>query len=213
MRRTHWRQCWLPYTLAVVLALPPNAGAQAPAAAPDSPPQPATIHSLKVRVLAGSQEMNDLEGKVMAPLVVQVLDQNDLPVEGADVIFRFPLTGASATFPNQKSTQRFRTNADGQAAATGWTANGQVGAFQVQVTASRGNELGTAVISMTNVTRITEQRKARQKGWWSSRRAKIILIAGAAAVITTVVVLATRSSGGPKVITATPGSPTIGAPQ
>jgi hypothetical protein len=166
---------------------------------------------LKVTALAGNQEMNDLEGGVMAPLVVQVLDQNDLPVEGADVVFRFPLAGPSASFPDQKNAQTFRTNVDGQAAATGWTANRQVGTFEIQVTASRGNELGSTVISMTNVTRITEQRKTRQKGWWSSRKAKIILIAGAAAVIT-VIVLATRSSG-PRVITATPGSPTIGAPQ
>ena len=36
-------------------------------------------------------EVNDIQRKVMAPLVIEVLDQNDRPVEGAEVVFRFPL--------------------------------------------------------------------------------------------------------------------------
>ena len=76
-------------------------------------------------------------------------------------MFRFPLDGPSATFADQKNAQTFRTNADGQAAAIGWTANGKVGTFQVQVTASRGNELGSATISMTNVTRIIGAAKGQ----------------------------------------------------
>lgn len=213
-------QRWLPVTLAVLLALPPGAGAQAPAPPQITPSQstpvaqPATVRSLKVVPLAVNQEMNDLERKVMAPLVVQVLDQNDQPVDGADVVFRFPLAGPSASFPDQKSAQTFRTNADGQAAAIGWMANGTVGTFQVQVTASRGNEQGSATISMTNVTRITDQGKIREKRWWSSRWGKIAIIAGAAGVAAAII-LATRGSGSsaPRVITAVPGSPTIGAPQ
>lgn len=206
-RRTHR---WLPQTLAVLLALPPGLSAQAPVA-----PQPATIKSLKVVALAGSQEMNDLERKVMAPLVVQVLDQNDQPVEGADVIFRFPLTGPSASFSDQKNAETFRTNADGQAAAVGWMANQEVGTFKLQVTASRGNELGSTTISMTNVTRITEADKTRRKKWWTTRWGKIAIVAGAAGVALAVI-LATRSgSSSPKVVvvTGTPGSPTVGGPQ
>ncbi len=158
--------------------------------------------------------MNDLEGKVMSPLVVQVADQSDQPIEGVDVVFRFPLEGPTATFPENKNVQTFRTNADGQAAAIGWMANGKVGTFQVQVTASRGNEQGSATITMTNVTRITEEGKAHNKRWWSSRWGKIAIVAAAAGV-TAAIVLATRGSGSssPKVVTATPGSPTIGGPQ
>ena len=206
---------WLPYTLAVVLALPPNADAQAPPPAPQAAPttQPATIRSLKVRALAGEQAMNDLEGKVMAPLVVQVSDQSDQPLEGVDVVFRFPLEGPSASFADRKNVQTSRTNADGQAAAVGWMANGKVGTFQVQVTASHGNEQGSATISMTNVTRITDEIKTHQKKWWSTRWGKVAIVAGAAG-ITAAIVLATRGgSSGPKVVTATPGSPTIGGPQ
>jgi hypothetical protein len=205
---------WLPCTLAVLLAIPPGMGAQAPSR-PVAPP--ATVRSLKVIALAGSQELNDLERKVMAPLVVQVLDRNDQPVEGADVIFRFPLEGATASFPEHKNAQTVRTNADGQAAAIGWTANEKVGTFQVYVTASRGNEQGSVAISMTNVTRVADDGKGKRKHWWSSRWGKVALIAGAAGVAVAVV-LATRGSSSksaaiPTVITATPGSPTIGGAQ
>jgi hypothetical protein len=199
---------WLPQILAVLLALPPGLCAQAPAA-----PQAATISSLKVVALAGNQEMNDLEHKVMAPVVVQVLDQNDHPVEGADVVFRFPLTGPSASFPEQKNAETFRTNADGQAAAIGWMANGQVGTFKVQVTASRGIEQGSTIISMTNVTRVTEADRSRQKKWWSTRWGKIAIVAGAAGVAVAVILATRGGSSSPKVITATPGPPTIGGPQ
>jgi hypothetical protein len=199
-----WTHRWLPLVLALLLALPSGAAAQAPAN------QPATVRTLKVLPLAGNQELNDLQNKVMAPLVVQVLDQNDRPVEGADVIFRFPLNGPSASFSDQKTAQTFRTNADGQAAATGWAANGKVGTFQVQVTASRGSEQGSTTISMTNVTRITGAQKRTQRKGWFSRWGKFAVAAGAAGVVVAIV-LATR--GGSRVITATPGSPSIGAPQ
>jgi hypothetical protein len=205
---------WLPYVLAGLLVLPPSVSAQAPASPPAPVPQAATVQSLKVVSLSGNQGMNDLERKIMVPLVVQVVDQSDLPVDGANVIFRFPLDGPGASFANQKNAQTFRTNADGQAAATGWTANGKVGTFQVQVTASRGNELGSVTISMTNVTRIVGTAQTHEKHWWSSKWAKIGIAAGAAGVIVAII-LATRGSGSksPTVITATPGSPTIEAPQ
>jgi hypothetical protein len=205
---------WLPYVLTGLLVLPPSVYGQNPASTPQGGAvvQPATVQSLKIIVLSGNQGMNDLERKVMVPMVVQVVDQSDQPVDGAEVVFRFPLDGPSASFVGQKSSQTFRTNADGQAAATGWMANGTVGTFRVQVTASRGNELGSATISVTNVTRIVGVAKAHGKHWWSSKWAKIGIAAGAAGIIVAII-LVTRGSSGPTVVTATPGSPTIGAPQ
>src|ERR1700690_1774219 len=123
---------WLPAFLALLLALPPQAAgqSQAPAA---TVPSPVAIQSLKIIPLAGNEEMNDLQRRIMAPLVVQVLDQDSRPVEGADVTFRFPVMGPSAMFADQKNAATVRTNADGQASAVGWSANGMVGRFQLQV--------------------------------------------------------------------------------
>src|SRR5271163_4661674 len=100
-RSRRLRRRWLPQALAVLLvvaqiqaaeqaAAPPQAPAPQAATPPATPPQtPAQLpveQSLKVRVLAGNGEMNDLETHVMAPLVVQVVDQNERPMDGADVV-------------------------------------------------------------------------------------------------------------------------------
>jgi len=194
---------WLSPVLAVLLVLPNTAAAQTPSA---------TVQSYRIIPLAGNGEMNDLQRKVMAPIVVQVLDQNSRPVEGASVTFRFPVSGPGAAFPDGKTSQTVSTNADGQAALVGWAANNMVGRFEVQVTATRGNEFGSGVISMSNVTSITEATRKEHKGWWSKKRNKIIVIGAAAAVAATVAILLTRGSSS-TTLTAVPGFPTIGGAQ
>jgi hypothetical protein len=175
------------------------------------------VQSLKVTALAGNHEMNDLERGLVAPLVIQVLDQNDRPVEGAEVVFRFPLNGPGATFRGGNTSQTVRTNGQGQAAAVNWTANNQVGAFSVHVNAAYGNQLGETTVSMSNVTRIVEDTSKKKKltSWYASKWVKIALIAGGAATVAGVI-LATRSGGSSSsstpTITITPGSPTVGGP-
>src|SRR5438105_3858112 len=87
--------------LAVLLAYSSTMSAQAPPAQPAKPAP--TVQSLRVIPLAGNGEVNDLDGKVMAPLVVNVLDINGRPVEGAEVVFRFPISGPSATLPDNST--------------------------------------------------------------------------------------------------------------
>ena len=109
------RRRWLPQSLAVLLgvmqvqaadqvAVPQAPAAPATQAPPVLAPQLPIQQSLKILVLAGSGESNDLERHVMAPLVVQVLDQNERAVEGAQVVFRFPINGPSAAFTDGKSS-------------------------------------------------------------------------------------------------------------
>lgn len=204
-----------------------QAAAPAPAPQASTPPQSnptpgqplaplPTEQSLKIRVLAGQDEMNDLERRVMAPLVVQVVDQNERPVEGAEVVFRFPINGAGAAFPGGKSSATVRSNGGGQAAALNWMANGQTGTFQVHVNASYGNQVGETTISMTNVTRIVagEGKKSKKASLWSHGWFKLAVIGGAAAIVAGVV-LATRggsSKSSGSTVTISPGSPTVGGP-
>jgi hypothetical protein len=233
-------RCWLPQVLAAILIVTPvYADEQAPAA-PQNPPaasQPApvppqtpanapakpmaplpVIKNLKLLVLAGNGEMNDLERRVMASLVVQVLDQNDRPVEGAEVVFRFPLNGPGAAFTGGKTSQTVRTTGTGEAAAVNWMANGEVGAFEVHVTATYGNEVGETIVKMSNVTRIVESARkgAKQAHWYSPTWVKIAVIGGVAGAVAGIF-LATRggshsSTSGTVPITVTPGSPTVGHP-
>jgi hypothetical protein len=210
------RQRWLSPFVAIVLAWPTGAVGQQPSTPPLKPMAPLpTVKSLKVTALAGDGEMNDMERRVMAPLVVQVIDQNDRPVEGADVVFRFPLNGPGAVFADQKTSKTAKTNAQGQAAATGWVANGELGKFQVHVTAMYGNQIGEATVSMTNVAHIARDGRtyaSKHAHWYSSKWAKIGIIAGGAAAVAGIV-LATRGSGSSThTIGISPGSPTVGAP-
>lgn len=210
------------------------AAPQAPAPAPQAPTPPTTPNptpaqplgqlpveqSLKIRVLAGTGEMNDMERKVMAPLVVQVVDPNERAMEGAEVVFRFPLNGPSATFSGGKTSATVRTNGGGQAAAVNWIANGQAGTFQVHVNATYGNQVGETTVSMTNVTRIeantkTSATSSKSEGLWSHKWFKYGVIGGAAAVaIGLGVYFGTRggSKGGGSTVTISPGSPGVGAP-
>lgn len=205
---------WLPRILSVVLvaaqiqavaqvAAPPPSAAQAPAPAAAPQPIPASQlpveQSLKIQVLAGNDEMNDLQRRVMAPLVVQVEDQNDRPMDGAEVVFRFPINGPSAAFAGGKPAATVRTNARGQAVATNWMANGQVGTFEIHVNASYGNQVGEATLHMTNVTRIEENAKiAKHESLWSHRWFKVAVIGGAAVAVGLGVYLGTRGGGGGK---------------
>jgi hypothetical protein len=219
------RRRWLPQALSVVLvaaqlpaaqqaAAPPQAApaqsspAQAapqvatpPAAAPAAgQPIPASQlpveQNLKILVLAGNNEMNDLQRNVMAPLVVQVLDQDDRPMDGAQVVFRFPITGPGAAFAGNKAAATVRTNSGGQAAATNWMANGQVGTFDVHVTASYGNQIGETTLKMSNVTRIEEVKKpSKGKSLWSHTWFKVAVIGGAALAVGLGVYFGTRGGG------------------
>jgi hypothetical protein len=240
--RRRLRRRWLPQALAVLLvvtqiqaaeqaAVPPQTPAApqagtppiAPNAAPAQPlppaqpvPQLPVEQSLKIVALAGNGENNDLERRVMAPLVVQVVDRDQRPVAGAEVIFRFPINGPSAAFPGGKTSVTVRTRGDGQAAATNWMANG-VGTFPVHINASYGNQVGETTISMTNVTRVVEVAKKSKTGsLWSHGWFKVAVIGGAAVAIGLGVYFGTRGggkSGNGSTVTITPGSPTVGAPQ
>ena len=228
------RRRWLPQALALLLvvtqiqaaeqaAAPPPAPVAVPQA-PLSPPASAQAQplaplpveqSLKIRVLAGNGEMNDLGRRVMAPLVVQVVDQDERAMVGAEVVFRFPINGPSATFAGGRTSATVRTNGGGQAAAVNWMANGQVGSFEVHVNASYGNQVGETTVSMSNVTRVTEERKkSKGESLWSHGWFKIAVIWGAAVAIGLGVYFGTRggSSSSGSTVTVIPGSPNVGAP-
>ncbi len=158
--------------------------------------------------------MNDLQRRVMSPLVVQVVDQEDRPMEGAVVVFRFPLDGPGATFADGKNVVSVRTNGGGQAVAANWMANGMVGTFQVHVNASYGNQVGEATLSMTNVTRIEASAKQakKEKSLWSHTWFKVAVIGGAVA-LGVGIYFATRGGGkSGSTVTVTPGQPTVGTP-
>lgn len=204
-----------PRTSLAAALIPAMLAAQTPAP-PATPPagQPMAqlpmTQSLKILPLAGNNEQNDLQRRVMAPLVVQVLDQNSRPVEGAQVTFRFPVSGPAAAFAGGKNSQTFVTNADGQVAATGWIANGETGRYPVKVTAVRRNEMGEATLYLENVTTIsTVERAKAKKSIWANKWTWIV-IAGAAGGAAGGILATRGNGGGSSAVVISPGNPTVG---
>ena len=176
------------------------------------------IATLKLLILQGRDAVNDVRGRAVTIPIIEVRDDNDQPVEGAQVVFEAPANGPGGSFPGNKITFTTRTNVQGQASAP-FTANALPGRFVIQVTATSGDRFGRVSIPQMNGTVVpgSDDRslhKSSRKKWW------ILGGIAAAAAVTVGVVLATRGDSAPAqtvtappVIVVTPGPPVIGGPR
>jgi hypothetical protein len=98
-------------------------------------------------VLEGEGAVNIIRQKTATAPVVEVRDQNDLPVAGVPVTFSISGTGASF---GSSSTLTVVTNGAGRAAAAGLTPTGS-GALQIGVSASFQGQTAAATIAQINV--------------------------------------------------------------
>jgi len=155
---------------ALVAALPLEAQQGAPRVQPGTPraapaataPGPA---ALKIVVLEGEGARNDIRsGTAVAPKI-QVVDEGGRPVADAEVVFRLPMEGPGGAFHGWVRTQTVRTNAEGIAAASGYTPNDLEGRFNIRVTVKAGVQEASAVISQTNVRGSGAAGRGHRK-WW-----------------------------------------------
>ena len=109
------------------IAIAAVSSAQQPAApVPQAPKPTVPVSSLKLLVLQGKDAVNDLQGRTFTIPIVELLDDNDQPVEGAQVIFSLPADGPGGFFPGNTINFTTRTNVQGQASAP-FTPNGVPG--------------------------------------------------------------------------------------
>jgi hypothetical protein len=165
---------------------------------------------LKLRVLEGQDAVNDLVRRISVPPVIEVRDENDRPLEGADVVFRLPVTGPGGIFPGQQMVQKSRTNVQGQATVVGYQANGVPGQFTIAVTATRNDQMGQITVRQTNGQELglyPPKKKSRKWLWIGIAAAAGGAVAG---------ILVARGGGSSSTaattptITITPGPITIG---
>ena len=109
-------------------------------------PQPA-ITKLQITVLEGEGAVNIIQQATAVAPLLEVRDQNGLPVPGVSVVFRIARGGA--TFPGGSSTLSVTTNAAGRAVAAGLTP-GTPGAVQISATASFQGQTAAVTISQSN---------------------------------------------------------------
>ncbi len=197
--------------LAAALALPsPMAGQQA--AAPSSKPV-APSGQLKIVVIQGEGAINNIRARTATQPVVEVRDENDKPVAGAEVVFQLPAMGPGGVFHGWMRSQTVKTNAQGQAGTNGLVPNDEPGRFNIKVTAALGNKTGNIVIGQSNALRGGTGGRINngRSGLW-----KTLLGVGAAGVVIGVVA-ATRNGeqpgASPNPITITPGPITVSTPR
>jgi hypothetical protein len=200
-------QGWLALILAAALVAPPVVSAQE--AAP--PPAKQAGGTLKIVTLEGEGAKNVIKTRHAVQPVVEVRDENDKPVSGAEVVFQLPAAGPGGVFNGWMRTQTLRTNAEGQAGTNGFTPNDEEGRFNIKVTATSNGKTGSTIIAQSN-TRTGDQSSSGASKWW-----KVLAIAGGAAAAGGIVA-ATRngdSSGaaGKNPVTIAPGTITVTGPR
>lgn len=212
-------QAALVILLASLLVLPPEATAQAPGGpatpappqapnlAPQAPgPAPLPVETLTIYVLEGQNQIHDVRIPAAVTPVIEVRDENMVPLPGANVTFELPAKGPGGAFAGQQLTFTTKTNDQGQAGAT-FMPNSLTGRFTIRVTAQSGSRTGHANIAQSNALRAGTAQPKRglfKFAWW-----KVGVLAGVGAVVAILVTRGGSSSPSPTLI---PGTPTFGAP-
>jgi hypothetical protein len=169
---------------------------------------------LKIVVISGEGATNQIRTRSAVAPVVEVRNDKDQPVAGADVTFQLPQSGPSGFFNGWLRNQTVKTGQDGRAAATGYQPNDEEGRLNMKVTATSGTQTASIVIAQTNVAGSRSSSAAnsgKSRGWW-----KVAAVVGAAAIAGGVVA-ATR--GGDSTSTPTKsvgiiaGAITVGGPR
>ncbi len=154
--------------------------AQPPQAQPQAQPSPPPASGpLKIVVLQGEGAKNNIRAKSATTPAIEVRDEAEKPVPGAEVIFQLPATGPGGVFHGWMRTQTVKSNAQGQATVTGYTPNEEEGRFNIKVTATTRTQSGSAVISQSNVRgtgSATSAKSSRSTLW------KVVAVVGAAAL-------------------------------
>lgn len=114
---------------------------------------------LRIAVIEGEDGVNIIQQKSAVQPVVEVRDQNNLPVAGASVVFLIGGSSKAATFANGLSQITVVTDAAGRAAVTGLQPVSN-GAYSIQVTATAQGQTATASISQTNFASVAEAAQA-----------------------------------------------------
>ena len=117
---------------------------------------------LRIKILDGDGAFNDITRKTGHRMSVEVLDENNQPLMGAEVTFTAPAFGASGTFSNGKRVMTATTNMQGVAQVEPLIPNLTEGRFTIAVTARQGDREGSAVIVQANSTAIVVPRGSKK---------------------------------------------------
>jgi hypothetical protein len=121
--------------------------------------------NLTVKVVEGDGAFNDIKHKVGHPLAVEVRDENNRIVTGAEVTFAAPAVGASGTFGNGKQSITAVTDRDGVARSGSFNPNLMEGRFSIRITARQQDREGALLVSQSNTSAGVEAGQSHKKLW------------------------------------------------
>lgn len=128
--------------------------------------------TLKIFVLQGQAVVNSTVTRTATVPVVEVRDENDRPVEGAEVVFEAPVSGPGGVFVGGKPVYQTISGLNGQAVGRGFSFNDQPGPFVIRVTARFGQREGRAEIRQVTTINpyvpglTAEVSRPWWKRWW-----------------------------------------------
>ncbi len=164
--------------------------------------QPA--RSLDIVTLEGEGAVNSISARSVTQPVVEVRNENALPVEGATVVFELPAFGPGGAFPGGERTLTTVTNSRGQAMARGFQINALAGRFTIRVSAAFQNLKASHSITQTNTEKLAAGTPGKSRKWlW-------VALTGMAAGGATAAVLLLRDTT--PSISVSPGSAVFGPP-
>lgn len=120
-----------------------------------------TQAALRIVVIEGEGAVNIIQQKTAVAPIVEVRDQNNVPVAGA--VVRFAIAGNRAAFAGGSPTLTLTTNAAGQAAASAVSPLAS-GSVQIQVHAAFQGQTAVATITQTNVLTAAQAGAAAATG-------------------------------------------------
>jgi hypothetical protein len=165
---------------------------------------------LRIRIVEGEGVAYPLGSRATRGITVQVTDETGKPVPEAVVTFRLPDSGPTGTFTSGGRTEIAITAADGRALAWGMQWNREAGAFEVRITASKGEARAGAVCALYLTEAAVSSREAPVDG--AMRRHKKLWVALAAVGGAVAAVSLSSGSSASSAPPASVNGPRIGAP-
>jgi len=165
---------------------------------------------LQIRVVEGDGAVYPVGGRATRGVTIQVTDETGKPVEGATVSFHLPEQGPSGIFASGSKTEIATTRGDGRAGVWGMEWNHTAGAFEIRITAIKGQTRAGTVTQQfltdaPDASRPSRLGPSRGHKWlWIT-----LAVAGAAAGGLAAEALAGKA---PPAATAVPATIQIGTP-
>lgn len=167
---------------------------------------------LKVVVVEGDGAINNIRQHRAKEPVVQVLDQNNMPINGASVTFLLPESGPAGEFGGGVRMLAVVTNDQGMATGRGFTPNGTAGNFEIRVVASYMGEMADTVVHQTNA------QPAEGAGSGFPKKYLLLGLIGGAVAAGVAIAAAGHGSSAPSTVTGgagiviSPGTPVFQPP-